>query len=422
MAEHNQKNPDDLLTQEEGIPFNPAGYEQYGKNKKGQPVASYEAGYSNVSIMERMNLRRDPPQKEISLYVEGIGTQDNLGDDMKGNAFGVGKTGVKSKVQIGVGRLAERLTQVLRDAKGDVQVEQLTIDVFGFSRGATAARHFVSLLRAETPLAARLGIPRPKVTVKFVGVFDTVSSVGYELGFGSDVAELGLALAGVPQKVVHLAAANEHRVNFSLTDIASSLHAGTGYELVLPGMHSNIGGSYGEITDEEERLLHAYEHAQLIEQGWYRREEITRSGLGLTGRRRGLTWEYQFIPLRIMADCAGKLMSLQGFIEDFEKYALLPEHPLAPVQAVVLAQVSQHGEQGRHVLQLPNDPSLPFETGPEAAVAALSLDFELVKMVRNRYLHRSSSRGFQGLLDGPSRVGMGERRLGREPHRLVFPG
>jgi hypothetical protein len=28
-----------------------------------------------------------------------------------------------------------------------------------------------------------------------------------------------------------------------------------GYELVLPGVHSNIGGSYGEVTDEEERQL-----------------------------------------------------------------------------------------------------------------------------------------------------------------------
>jgi len=71
------------------------------------------------------------------------------------------------------------------------------------------------------------------------------------------VAELGLALGGIPQKVVHLTAANEHRVNFSLTGIASSVQAGVGYKLVLPGVHANVGGSYGEVTDEEERLLHA---------------------------------------------------------------------------------------------------------------------------------------------------------------------
>ena len=118
--------------------------------------------------------------------------------------------------------------------------------MFGFSRGAPAARHFVSLLNDSNPLAARLGIPQAKVTIKFVGVFDTVSSVGYELG---------LDLKGVPQKVVHLVAANEYRKNFSLTDITSSVEAGVGYELVLPGVHSNIGGSYGEVTDEEERHL-----------------------------------------------------------------------------------------------------------------------------------------------------------------------
>jgi hypothetical protein len=421
MAEHNKNNPDDLITQEQGIPFNPAGYEQYGKNKKGKPIASYEAGYSNVSILERMNVRRKTPQREISLYVEGIGTQDNLGDDTKGSAFGMSKTGVKSKVQIGVGRLAATIIKVLKAAPNTF-VEKMTIDVFGFSRGATAARHFVSLLNATAPLAAQLGIPRAEIKIQFVGVFDTVSSMGYELGFDSDVEELGLAIAGIPQKVVHLAAANECRVNFSLTDIASSLDAGKGYELVLPGVHSNIGGSYGEVTDEEERLLHRRDYEELIAHGWYRREEITRSALGLTGRRLGLTWEYQFIPLRIMADCAGKLMRLQAFVEDFEKYALPPDHELIPMQAAVLAQVDQHGEQGRHVLQLPHDPSLPFDKGPEPTFTKLLLDFELIKTVRNRYLHRSASRGFQGLLDGPSRVGMGERRKGNRSYRVVFPG
>ena len=436
MAEHNQNNPDDLLTQEEGIPFNPAGYEQYGKNKKGQPIASYEAGYSNVSILERMNVKRDPPQKEISLYIEGIGTQDNLGDDTKGNAFGMGKTGVKSKVQIGVGRMAEGLSKVL-ETQEDTFVEKLTIDVFGFSRGATAARHFVSLLNDATPLAARLGVPRAKVTIKFVGVFDTVSSVGYELGFDSDVAELGLDLKGVPQKVVHLAAANEYRENFSLTDISSSVQAGVGYELVLPGVHSNIGGSYGEVTDEEERHLHDIERRQLIEQGWYREEEITRTPhpvydpntgyllyttYSSVGKRLGLTWEYQFIPLAVMAGCARKFMTLEPLSSGsrFEKYTLPSDHVLVPVQRAIEQQVSKHGERGRHALQLPQDPALSFAQAPALVCTPLPLGFDLVQRVRNRYLHRSASKGFQGLAD--KRIGMGERRNANAPYRLVFPG
>jgi hypothetical protein len=43
-----------------------------------------------------------------------------------------------------------------------------------------------------------------------------------------------------------------------------------------------------------------------------------------------------------------------------------------------------------------------------------------MQLVRNRYLHRSASRGFQGLADG--RAGMAERRQHDQPHRLVFPG
>jgi hypothetical protein len=208
-----------------------------------------------------------------------------------------------------------------------------------------------------------------------------------------------------------------------------------GYELVLPGMHSNIGGSYGEVTDEEERHLHYAECQQLIEQGWYRKDEITRTAhpvfLGNTllrtthsavGRRWGLTWECQFIPLAIMAEAAGKLMTLQGFVEDFEKYALPADHPLTPVQQAIKQEVSKHGEQGRHALQLPYDPDLSFEEAPAPVVTPLPVSFELVQLVRNRYLHRSASIGLQGLSDGWDRIGMGERRQAGKPHRLVFTG
>jgi hypothetical protein len=63
MAEHNAAQSRCPAHAGEGVTFNPAGYEQYGKNKKGQPVASYEAGYSNVSILERMNVRGTATKK-----------------------------------------------------------------------------------------------------------------------------------------------------------------------------------------------------------------------------------------------------------------------------------------------------------------------------------------------------------------------
>ncbi|WP_046247474.1 hypothetical protein [Hymenobacter terrenus] len=80
--------------------------------------------------------------------------------------------------------------------------------------------------------------------------------------------------------------------------------------------------------------------------------------------------------------------------------------------------MATHGEQGRHVLQLPYDPDLPFEPAPTPV--PLPVDLALAQLVRNRYLNRSASRGLQGLSDG--RPGMGERREKGRPYRLVFPG
>jgi hypothetical protein len=265
-----------------------------------------------------------------------------------------------AKVNKGVGQLAGVLTEILTIDK-DTYVEQITLDVFGFSRGAAAARHFVSLLRNERPLAARLGAPRAKVVIKFVGVFDTVSSYGVGLSFGSSVAELGLALGGVPQKVVHLTAGDECRENFSLTDISSSL--GSGYELTLPGVHSDVGGGYGEVEDET-RTFSTGERARLLGQGWYTPAQLRDSTIVLpvtspyvspatvpclVGTRRALRWHYQFIPLRLMATYAqAHGVSWQPLRPGsrFGKYALSPGHELLPVQAAIEAAAAGHGGAG----------------------------------------------------------------------------
>ncbi|RZK28789.1 MAG: hypothetical protein EOO63_10450 [Hymenobacter sp.] len=110
-------------------------------------------------------------------------------------------------------------------------VNKVTIDVFGFSRGAAAARHFIAQkLNKKAPLAVRLGTADAEIKIRFVGIFDTVSSFGVNgvILERSNVKELGLDLGtNVPEKVVHLTAGNEYRKNFSLTDITSSL--GVGY-------------------------------------------------------------------------------------------------------------------------------------------------------------------------------------------------
>lgn len=122
-----------------------------------------------------------------------------------------------------------------------------------------------------------------KLTVNFVGLFETVSS--YEEGtmignvvqgktegiFDDDVKQLGLNLGATPNKVIHLRAADEMRENFSITTIDSSLDAGKGVELSMPGVHSDIGGGYAEHAQEEiRRIRSAAEKQDLITGGWYK--------------------------------------------------------------------------------------------------------------------------------------------------------
>ena len=141
--------------EEDGIRRNDS-FPTYGRKKGGSLTnSSYAAGYSNVSILERLNIQRETANREISVYVEGIGTDDNKKDDKGGSGFGVGKTGIKSKVKRGIMLLGESIATILELQKS-TYVENMTIDVFGFSRGAAAARHFVAQLKAETDLATQL--------------------------------------------------------------------------------------------------------------------------------------------------------------------------------------------------------------------------------------------------------------------------
>jgi hypothetical protein len=228
------------------------------------------------------------------------------------------------------------------------KVTQITFDVFGFSRGATSARNFVhevntkraypvkpieiptgydsytvrgeprmkkrpprkamgdsdgieidskGLIGGELPKYGHLGysliknkILTPdelielKIVVRFIGVYDTVSSY-YERGqlgnynsfgeleddnkavklatfsdedFQNDEKELGLhelelrGDASKFQKMVHFTAQDEHRKNFVLTRINQI--PDRAIEKNLPGVHCDIGGAYEnedkEIIDE----------------------------------------------------------------------------------------------------------------------------------------------------------------------------
>lgn len=137
--------------EKKGLPKNPNEYEQYlisahrtDADKRGTDN-SYSNDYSNVARMWKCC-----EQKKYAIYIEGIGTEDNIRDTDDGFAFGADVTGIRGKVRKGCVELAERVFQVLKD-KDDKTTTKITVDVFGFSRGAAAARNFVYEINTKKP-------------------------------------------------------------------------------------------------------------------------------------------------------------------------------------------------------------------------------------------------------------------------------
>ena len=198
----------------------------------------------------------------LKQYIEGIGTTNDghssspTNDDGMGLGLGVGDTGVDAKVKKGceaaVNRIAGRIPQGY-DGIGCFQ-----FDVFGFSRGAAAARHFTNqVIKGEDGYFCKVLKETPLVLADpfdwknpqqcqftFVGIFDTVAAIADDLDAHNQNDERKIRLA-VPsaqtKRLVHLTAADEFRYNFSLNQINPAADFS---EYSVPGAHSDLGGGY----------------------------------------------------------------------------------------------------------------------------------------------------------------------------------
>jgi len=310
------------------------GHSSFAKFGKSDDESSYQNDWSNVARLWEncTNTNR--------LYIEGIGTTDRQKDSTMGYAFGSGFTGIRFKVRKGCEQSADIIKRVFEENAAKV-LRQIIFNVYGFSRGAAAARNFVYEIgkaaykgrkveaegitayydgdnmpaREEMPAGGHLGyalklkginLNPAHVIVNFLGIFDTVASYS-ELPiprFSNDIAELNLNTLGKAQHVVHFTARDEMRENFSLTRTPK------GIEKDLPGVHSDIGGSYlsgPEIKQEIETamLRGTLERLRdrLIADGWYKPGELTITDgwyWALRGEKRMVHKEYSFIPLHFM--------------------------------------------------------------------------------------------------------------------------
>lgn len=116
---------------------------------------SYSNDYTNIGRMWQYS------EKVYRIYVEGMGTDNAKQDSQDGFAFGSGLTGIRARVR----KACELLAQNIQDEKNksgnsEKKLESITVDVFGFSRGAASARNFIyEINKAKTYDLKKISIP-----------------------------------------------------------------------------------------------------------------------------------------------------------------------------------------------------------------------------------------------------------------------
>ncbi len=160
-------------------------------------------------------------------------------------------------------------------------LQTLHLTVFGFSRGAAEARTFCTwmddLWRTVVEINDVMYGCVPRLRIQFVGLFDTVASVGLanSAPIPNDGGFMGwadgtLELPARVEQCVHYAAMHEIRKSFPLSTGRKS--SCTVREVMYPGAHSDVGGGYapGEQGKAKTRsellsqvpLLHMYREAR----------------------------------------------------------------------------------------------------------------------------------------------------------------
>ena len=109
------------------------------REKDKDESSSYFNEFSNVARLDEYVDQSSAPGYDfyVKVYIEGIGTLDGQSDDQIGVISGRLGTGVDKKVTKGLMKAVER---VLRTIPAGSTIELLSVDTFGFSRGAAAAR------------------------------------------------------------------------------------------------------------------------------------------------------------------------------------------------------------------------------------------------------------------------------------------
>ncbi|MBS9438368.1 DUF2235 domain-containing protein [Photorhabdus noenieputensis] len=172
--------------------------------------------------------------------------------------------------------------------RGKCKLLGMKLYVYGFSRGAAEARTFVNWLTELFPPSRESGQKPAQclqhkhdtdpdsnlpISVEFLGLFDTVASVGVphmipvvegHMAWADGTQELPSeeTYGGLVKRCVHLVSTHEQRLCFPMDSIRRSdgTYPTGSTEVIYPGVHSDLGGGYppgeqGKAIGETDGLL-----------------------------------------------------------------------------------------------------------------------------------------------------------------------
>lgn len=276
-------------------------------NAHNRAVPQHTNGYSNIGILYYM-LNIQPHHKNSAIYtfyIEGSGATDisKLShNNTNGLGFGLGETGVVALV----GKAVKLITNYINSIKSKFNSGTVNIHflIFGFSRGSTCARLLSYIIAKDNK--EELGKREQEFSISFendnqlfkdnklsflkegtynksvdfLGIYDTVASIGFLKQKDGWINPLRFAYSWAPnykdnwhyknvteyglyspikkvKRTCHICAIDEFRENFALTDIGKIV-PDNGVEIFIPGCHSDIGGGYYDGDEEQEISLKKY--------------------------------------------------------------------------------------------------------------------------------------------------------------------
>lgn len=258
-----------------------ARYGYYGNGSS--PDDSYGNDVTNIARLYELyvdqrdeTLSTEDKTASLAVYVDGIGTSRAAEDSTFSQATGLGTQGVRSRVEE-TPKLIFAALRVFQENNPDKTIAKMQFNIFGFSRGAAAARDFANeVLKGEKSILAKetskvtqeltTGFswkPNQEVSINFIGLYDTVAAISNPLladfkGHNAYNPGINIRLApNAAKKMVHLVAGHERRYNFALNSLGTA-------DIVLPGVHSDLGGGYRPKAIE--RILLSKPHRSEVDE------------------------------------------------------------------------------------------------------------------------------------------------------------